>query len=599
MKKVVFFVLSLSVFCSCSDLLAEKQTTGLQESTYASEEMLESNIYGILTGFSGTWGVTGETMEFFSEASALTHWGGSTRIGKPKWDSTLKFTQYSTNDVNNNHFQALYRAIDYCNVLINNLPDSPVDEAYKKQIEAEAKFYRGVLYFIAVQIWGDLPLRVTSVNVQNSTNCPRTHFTKIYEQIIRDFTEASEGMRTPQEVREHYIGVPRPDKFAPIAYLSSVYTVIGSLLASPDDNFWDNSKKGRSPDFSSIGVESSKDAYEIALAYAESLIPESGVRNPDCAYQLVQKYSDLFHFDPEYSSIAYDNPEQIFVLSYTPGSTRGYHAFRTLPQYCEGTLDCVKTSYNTNTGRFRPNRWVFQKWCTTYPGEENPSRPGMYYTSTDPRIDATLYYGSILNACDGSVTLIYPQKNENKKTGVYPYFKKYWSSAYNMDNGTASFYCMRFAEVYLNAVEAAAALDMVDKAYKYMDVLHKRARGTESNQPQWADNQFATKEDLLVGIFWERVFELYGEGHEWNEVHRHGANWIVNNISIPKNTFLDRYENQYLRAATGDHESFKPGFYYSTSVDEVRKGLLAAFPNSEFLYNNGISYEDQNDFYFE
>lgn len=596
MKRIILAI-SVLIVCSCSDFLNEKQTTGLQESTYASEEMLESNIYGILTGFSGTWGVSGESMEFFSEASALTHWGGSSRLGKPKWDSTLKFTQYSTNDANNSHFQSLYRAIDYCNVLIDNLPKSPVNEAYKKQIEAEAKFYRGVLYFIAVQIWADLPLRISTVNVQNATNCPRSHYSKVYEQIIKDFTEASEGMRTPQQVREHYIGIPRPDKYAPIAYLSSVYTVIGSLLASENDNFWDNDKVERRPNFKSLGIETSDDAYKKALEYAESLIQESGKRIPECAYKLVDKYSDLFHYDPDYSSIAYDNPEQIFVLSYTPGSTRGYHAFRTLPQYCEGTLDCVQTSYNTNTGRFRPNRWVFQKWCETYPGEENTKHPGMYFTCLDPRIDATLYYGSIVNACDGSVTIIYPQKVENKKVSVYPYFKKYWSSTYNMDNGTSNFYCMRFAEVYLNAAEAAAALNQEPKARDYIEVLHKRARG-EGEWPNWNGREFK-KDELLSAIFWERIFELYGEGHEWNEVHRHGAQWIIDNISIPKNTFLDRYENSDLRKASGDQESFKAGFYYSTSVEEVRKGLLAAFPNSEFLYNKGIGYEDQNDYYFE
>ena len=60
---------------------------------YTSEAMLEANIYGIISGFSGTYGITGEPMEFFSQASALTHWGGTSRLGKPKWDSVLKFTQ--------------------------------------------------------------------------------------------------------------------------------------------------------------------------------------------------------------------------------------------------------------------------------------------------------------------------------------------------------------------------------------------------------------------------------------------------------------------------------------------------------------------------
>lgn len=603
MKKNIVFALSVLTLFSCSGFLDEKQTTGLQESTYASEVMLESNIYGILSQFSGTWGVTGEPMEFYSQASALTHWGGSARLGKPKWEAVLRFTQYSTNDVNNNYFKTIYAGINCCNVLIGNLKDSPVDEAYKKQIEAEAKFYRGVLYFTAVRIWGDLPLRIGNIDVQTATNCPRTHYTKIYEQIVKDFTEAAQGMRTPEQVRSHYIGIPRPDKYAPTAYLSSVFVTIGSLLASTDDNFWDNTRKERLPDFSALGVNSSDDAYKKALDYAESLIPESGKRDAGCRYELVGDYSDLFHFDPAYGSVAYDNPEQIFVLSYSPNSVTGYHAFRTLPQYCEGTLDCVESSHNGNTGRFRPNRWVFQKWCETYPGEVHPNYPGLYVTSSDPRLDASLYHTSILNACTGAESEIYPQKISNSKTAVYPYFKKYWSTAYNMNNGTASFYCMRFAQVYLDAAEAAAALGEDAKAYKYIDVIHARARksgGASSAEPaNWTDNVSFTGQDLLDRIFWERVFELYGEGHEWNDVHRHGANWIVKNISIPKNAFFDRPENANLRSKGSDHASYDAGFYYSTEPNEIRKGLLAAFPNNEFLYNKGISYDDQNEFFIE
>lgn len=596
MKKLLFCVLTLIALSSCSGFLEEKQTTGLHDSIYESEAMLEANIYGIISGFSGTYGITGEPMEFFSQASALTHWGGTSRLGKPKWDSVLKFTQYSTNDVNNRYFQLIYKCIDYCNVLIANLPGSPVDEAFKRQIEAEAKFYRGVLYFNAVRIWGDLPLRTEVITVQNSTNCPRSSYSKVYAQIVEDFTDAAAGMRSPQEVRDHYNGAFRPDKFAAVAYLSSVYVTIGSLLSSQEDNFWDNTKEERRPDFSSLGITTADDAYRKALACAESLIPESGVQDPECRYQLVEKYADLFHFDPEYGSIAYDNTEQIFVLSYTPQSGGGYHASRTLPQYCEGTLDCVETSRSSNTGRFRPNRWVFQKWCETYPGT---IKAGIYRSSSDPRLDASLYHTTIVNACNGAVTKIYPNVLENKKISVYPYFKKYWSAAYNMDTGTAAFYCMRFAEVYLNAAEAAAYLGQPPKAYDYVEVLHKRARGNESEQPKWEAGRFANKEELLSGIFWERVFELYGEGHEWNDVHRHGAQWIINNISIPKNEFLDRAENADLRKSGSDQKSFNADFYYSTSVEEVRKGLLAAFPNNEFLYNKGIDYDDQNDFYFE
>ena len=596
MKKTIILFAAFIGTVSCSDFLNETQTTGLQTSTYQSESMLESNIYGIISSFSGTWGINGEPFEFFSEASGLTHWGGNTRLGKPKWDSTLKFTQYSTNEVNDKYFRTIFKGIECCNVLISNLPSSPVDEEYKRQIEAEACFYRAVLYFNAVRIWGALPLRTEPVTAENSTNCPRSSVGRIYEQIVADLKYAAEYMRTPEQVTEHYDGVPRPDKYAPVAYLSSVYATIGSLLYSPDDNFW---KPENKPDFSALGVSDYNDAYEKALDYAESLIAESGKRDAGCAYSLVPNYADLFNYDGNPESPAYRNPEQILTLSYAPNSVTGRLAWWTLYSFVDGTKDNDESiTVNGNYGRFRPNRFVYQRWCKSYPGVESDTYPGMYLTCKDPRMNVSLYHGSIKKSISTEETEIYPLVIKNSKSCVYPFFRKYWSSDYNRDNGTAGMYLMRFAEVYFNAAEAAAALGQEGKAFDYMEVVHKRARGT-GELPKWEAGQFATKDSLLSAIFWERIFEFYGEGHEWNEVHRHGATWIADNIAAPKNEFLDRKENKQLRTKGSDHSSFEEGFYYITDPQELRRSLLAAFPNSEFLYNSGISYDDQNDFYFE
>ena len=618
-REYIYIACIALAFVSCSDFLAEKQTTAIDTTCYDSEEMLESNVLGIVEQFSGTWAYSGEPAEFFSIASGLTHWGGTSRLGKPKWDSTLEFTQYSANEVNNYFFRSIYKGIECCNVLLAALPESPVDGSYKLEIEAETRFYRAVLYFTAVRIWGDLPLRLEPVNVTNSTYCPRSPYYKVYETIVQDLKFAEDNMRSPARAKAISPQVPRPNRYAATAYLSSVYVTIGSLLAHPDDNFWNKSIPERNPDFSTLGIETAADAYTMALASAESIIRESDKFNNECSYELLNKFGDLFNYDPSAprcstslgtSYDAWNNPEQIFVLTYSPASNAGsYMANRTLPCNPAGTLQTGET--NANNGRWRPNRWVFWKWCETYPGRDSSftfkgQKVTMHITSADPRVEKTLYYGKLDNIRSKETTRIYPNML-NTKVGskeecetVLPYFKKYWSTSYNNNTGDANFYQMRYAEVYLNAAEAAAYLGS-DKAYDYIEVLHARARRSvdegqnESDYPRWTKSAFSSKEELLVAIFWERIFELYGEGHEWNETHRNGAQWIIDNISKPKNEFLSLHPQSAIVDETNS-VLYPKGFRYSTEKSNVQKALLAGFPYNEILYNKAITDEDQNDF---
>lgn len=609
------------LLASCSGYLQENQTTGLQTSAYSSEAMLEANILGIIEKFSGTWGITGEPAEFYGIASGLTHWAGSSRLGRAKWDACLEFTQYATTQVNNEYFKKLYSVIQASNELIANLDSSPVNTQYKKEIEAEAVFYRAVAYFCAVRIWGDLPLRLTPATVANSTNCPRSPWYDIYTQIIKDLEFAGENMRTPERADAISPEVPRPNKYAAFAFLSSVYVTIGSLLRHPDDNFWNPAKNGRAPDFSKIGIVTSADAYKKALQYAGTLIPGSENYDSGCPYSLVEKFQDLFNFSPNFERngyCAWRNPEQIFTLTYSPtsGST-SYMAARCLPLYPEGTAHTDREKTNGNMGRFRPNRWVFQKWCETYPGELTTvafkgQDVSLYVTSADPRLDASLYYNEYISAVNGEVRVLYPRvlntsvnsSDGTDKWQAFPYFKKYWSTTYNYDNGDADFYFMRYAEVFLNAAEAAAVLGLEDKAYEYIEALHSRARHSvpdgeaDSSMPKWEKGRFRTTEDMLSGIFWERIFETYGECHEWNETHRNGAEWIVRNICIPKNAFIERWEQRSI--VDNGSVIYPTSFRYSTDPSSVRKGLLASFPYEETLYNKAISaIDDQNDYYVQ
>ena len=617
-KTIISALASVLVLSGCSNFLEEYNPVGL-DTIYDTEDVLESSIYGVMNGFLGWYGVNGETVESFGIASGLLHWSttGSGHYAKAKWESCLHFTQYSTNSWNGDYFKQLYVAVQAANALIANLKTSTVDDAYKLEIEAEARFYRAVAYFWIVRIWGDCPLRLEMDNAESATNFPRTPYYKVYEQIVSDFEFAEKNMRTPERVQQVTPRMARPNRYAATAFLSSVYTTIGSLLASPDDNFWNNSKPGRKPDFSALGIDKddfalgARQAYTKALAYAEKLIPESSSFDASAPYRLLEKHGDLFNFDPEFSRNGYTawiNPEQIFTLSSTINSAVSVpYAKYVLPQYPEGTSAVIE---NTQYGRVRPTRWVFQKWCETYPGAVSTAYPDMMASSKDPRLDVTMYYGKMKYSNGSGTTSIYPATNSaTSKAGAYPYIKKVASKRYNVNTSDADIYMMRFAELYFNAAEAAAYLDDEATARKYIEVIHARARhsvadGTaDSAMPSWSGRTFADKEELTDALFWEWVFEFLGENQEYLYTHRHGARWIIRNICCPKNEFLTQPSQRSLIGNLYPPDFLYPEDYTADPDDPgldvflIRKGLLAAFPQSECLYNSAISeVENQNDY---
>lgn len=649
MKKIIPYTLLCICLSACSYLNEVRNATITDP--YKSETSVEAQVRGIMKCFDSSVGLTGEAFEFIFTGSGILHWsnsGTATRLNSTDWTSNLRFCTYATQSRSAYFFQHHYQAIDRCNTLLDNLPSSPLDAKFKEEIEGEVKFLRAWSYYNLVRMWGDVPLRL-NMGAMATLSMDRAKYDKVYIQIIKDLEEAYQKMRSPQRTEEAVPGEGRPNKYAAIAYLSSVYTTLGSLLHSPDDNFWDNDNPDRRPDFSSIGLDkdnqelASQQAYTKALEYSEMLIPTAAKHLDECPYRLSSKFGDLFKWTRGYATAdgtdCWSIPERIFTYNITNQGSSSVLARRTLPLYPEGTLDV--SAYDGNYARSRPCRWVFQHWCEAYPGKkgssysynyvtesgdtvriETPGSKDIYESSGDPRLSLSFYYASYIRLDTGNTQRIYPYKSYlvTNPTQIYsmPYLKKYFSPVYNYNAGEADIYLMRLTEVYLNAAEAAARTGQEGKAYEYIEYLHNRARisvpegGKASSMPSWSVGQFTTDE-LVTAIFWERVYELVGECHEWYDTHRFGAKWIVENISKPKNAFLnlkeqagtgvkDQYGNEAYRSRTYD-VTYKELFYgkdekiYSEDWNEVRKGLLCELPRAETDYNHEIVKKD-NDFHY-
>ena len=641
MKKIFVRLFTTAIVAgmtaACNFLDPNPKTDLYGPVVYESEASLEAGIYGIMRGFTGDAMITGNMQEFLMDCSGLVHWGYATTTpfqdANEKWVCALNFTQYSLHNYNIGQYNGFYVAIRRANKMLQALPDSPVDEAFKAQVEGECKFYRALAYFYLVRMYGDVPLLLKTSDNLTEANHPRTAFWEVYAQIVKDRQDAESSMREYDEVGQisgHAAG--RPCKWAATALLSNVYLTMGSLLSHPDDNFWDPDKREakygvRQPDFSAaLGLDDASDlaaaadtAFAKALECADKVIEEG-------PYSLEPDYRKLFSWtDPS----DYLSAERIFVITNNNQVSAGnYTAIRSLPQYPYGTQNF--TSQNSNYGRFRPTRYVFQRWCGDNGGTKGAMahNKNIFIRCEDPRFDATFIYYSYMRQYEGVLesVALYPN-TEGSVLGVnrtnQPYFKKYLSPDYDANAGSADFYLMRLAELYYISAEAAGNLCQSkgdpywNKAMARVESVHARARHSvdpgqpDANFPKWENNRFDAAADpvdsLLTDIFWDKTYELYGEGHEYWETHRMGATWLAEKIATPLNKFLRLHEQQYTSNAETDDRSRgycaiqygDRNFQYFTDPQLLRRSLLLGFPDKERIYNQDIPMDETNDFYWK
>ncbi|RZM24609.1 MAG: RagB/SusD family nutrient uptake outer membrane protein [Pedobacter sp.] len=122
------------------------------------------------------------------------------------------------NGFNQNAWTHLYFTIYQCNDILEQLPLAEnLTAAFKQQMEAEARFLRAFAYFNLVNMYGDVPLLLTT-DVELNRQAPRTSADQIYQTIIKDLNAAKQGLSTiPATVKE------RANPNACSALLSRVY----------------------------------------------------------------------------------------------------------------------------------------------------------------------------------------------------------------------------------------------------------------------------------------------------------------------------------------------------------------------------------------
>ena len=105
-------------------------------------------------------------------------------------DQFDNFTVTSTNRELPDFWNGMYQEINYCNQVIDNIPNIDMDATLGTRYIAEAKFLRAYSYFRLVRAFGDVPLRINLPKDASEYNMPRTPEADVWTAIEQDLTDA-------------------------------------------------------------------------------------------------------------------------------------------------------------------------------------------------------------------------------------------------------------------------------------------------------------------------------------------------------------------------------------------------------------------------
>jgi starch-binding outer membrane protein, SusD/RagB family len=168
-------------------------------------------------------------------ADELTLYGGVTnRTHLGYYKNDLKATP-TTLASGSEHWAPFYGFIFRCNAAIEGLNQpiaTSLNPKVRRQLMGEAKFLRAFFYFYLVNLYGDVPLALTTDYKVNS-HLARNPTSEVYQQIVADLSSAQELLA------DEYVDALllnnsderlRPTKWAASSLLSRVYLYYGDYV---------------------------------------------------------------------------------------------------------------------------------------------------------------------------------------------------------------------------------------------------------------------------------------------------------------------------------------------------------------------------------
>jgi hypothetical protein len=224
----IFAVLCNILGCKKLTEVSPPTTSVTEANVFNSDATATAVLTGLYTQISQT-GYVGGTCSM----PTLSLWAGLSADELALWNGVTdpKLIAYYTNSLSGNtagfeFWGNAYTYIYTCNSAIEGITNSTgLSNAVRQQLLGEAKFMRGFFYFYLVNLYGDVPLALTS-DYKSISVLKRDATLQVYQQIIADLTDA-ETLLSTVFVDGSLVGTTtertRPTKWAAEALLARVY----------------------------------------------------------------------------------------------------------------------------------------------------------------------------------------------------------------------------------------------------------------------------------------------------------------------------------------------------------------------------------------
>ncbi len=371
-------------------------------------------------------------------------------------------------------WQDCYIGINRANQVLDNVPNIDMDEATKTQYLAEAKFMRALFYYYVADYWGNVPLQLQTSTPNDAP--PTSPQADVWAQVEKDLTDAAASL--PPSYDNANVG--RATKGAAYALLGKAYMQQHKYQEAHDAFQWlvEGDGKGNYDlmgDYRSNFVEASENNKESVFEFQNALNPTDS--------------HDDDTYDPD--NLNYGTSVPPFFAPAPIGFTDG-----------------------------QARRWVvweFLKEKTTT-GQRDPRLAASFlYDSTDVRgPQYSLAYGTPWNNL-ALQNVPDDQHNSTKEVCLRKFLNDSTMNQEVFHSGN-NYRFIRYADVLLLYAEALNELGQTTQAYQYVDRVRQRA----GLAPLSATMPNLSHDAFLAQLKHERITELSGEGHRWEDLARWG-----------------------------------------------------------------------------
>lgn len=196
MKKQLIILGSVLLlgFSSCSDFLTDELKGAYDSSNfYTSSEQAIRAINGVYNSISLSR--SENRIWVFGDVASDDSEKGGNAGDQGEINFIDDYTANADNGIINVYWQNLYEAISRSNTVIANVQNmSNIDAVLRDRIIGEAKFLRAYNYFLLVNIFGEVPLKLLPQLTQETIHVPLSSVDRIYSQIAQDLSQAAPAL---------------------------------------------------------------------------------------------------------------------------------------------------------------------------------------------------------------------------------------------------------------------------------------------------------------------------------------------------------------------------------------------------------------------